>query len=106
MTQTTVTHTNADGHDTHSHLLARYGPLLTLEHLAEILHSTPSAVRHAIGRRRQPFTAGLANARRRLGGRLYFETRCVAEVIDTATRLVPAEHGNQHPVVAPTGADE
>lgn len=66
---------------THQYLLTHYGPLLTLKHLAEIMHSTPGALRMAISRKRQPLTAALAATRRRVGRRIYFEARQVAEII-------------------------
>ena len=73
---------NADHSGTYEYLLQQYGPLLTLKHVAELMHSTPNGVRMAICRQSQPFTVGLSKARRRLGRRVYFEARRVAEVID------------------------
>ncbi len=67
---------------THQYLLTHYGPLLTLKHLAEVLHSTPSGLRMAMSRQTQPFTVALAGTRRRFGRRVYFEARRVAEIID------------------------
>ena len=67
---------------THQYLLTHFGPLLTLKHLAEVMHSTPNGLRMAMHRKREPFTAALAGTRRRMGRRLYFEARLVAEVID------------------------
>ena len=67
---------------THHYLLARYGPLLTLQHLAEVMHSTPGGLRMAIARKRQPLTRALARTQRRVGRRVYFEARRVAEIID------------------------
>lgn len=67
---------------TYRYLLANYGPLLTLKHVAELMHTTPNGVRMAIVRRRQPFAVALAGAQRRLGRRIYFEARRVASVID------------------------
>jgi len=67
---------------THQYLLDRYGPLLTLKHLAEVMHSTPSGLRMALARGQQPYARALAQARRRLGRRVYFEARRVAECID------------------------
>lgn len=67
---------------THDYLLRHYGPLLTLRHLAEVMHTTPNGMRMAIARGRQPVTRALAAARRPLGRRIYFETRTVAEIID------------------------
>ncbi|MEL0585498.1 MAG: hypothetical protein AAES65_11560 [Candidatus Thiodiazotropha sp. (ex. Lucinoma kazani)] len=51
---------------THQYLLINYGPLLTLKHLAEVLHSTPSGLRMAMHRKREPFTCALAGTRRRV----------------------------------------
>lgn len=73
---------------TYQYLLSKYGPLLTLKHVADVMHTTPNGVRMAITRQRQPFAAGLADAQRRLGRRVYFEARCVADVID---RRAPAQ---------------
>ena len=69
---------------TYQYLLSNYGPLLTLKHLAEVLHSTPNGVRMTIARRRQPFAAALSAARRRLGRRVYFDASRVAKAIDQA----------------------
>ncbi len=66
---------------THQYLLTHYGPLLTLNHLAEVMHSTPGALRMAISRKRQPLTVALAATKRRIGRRVYFEARQVAEII-------------------------
>lgn len=67
---------------THQYLLKHYGPLLTLKHIAEVMHTTPNGIRMAISRQRQPFSASLARAQRRLGRRVYFEARRVAQIID------------------------
>jgi len=67
---------------THHYLLARYGPLLTLKHLAEVLHSTPNGLRMAMSRKREPFASALGGAVRRFGRRTYFDARRVAELID------------------------
>ena len=67
---------------THQYLLTNYGPLLTLKHLAEVLHSTPSGLRMAMHRKREPFTCALAGTRRRVGRRIFFEAKRLAELID------------------------
>ena len=67
---------------THHYLLTHYGPMLTLKHLAEVLHSTPSGLRMAMHRKRGPFTCALAGTRRQVGRRIFFEARRVAELID------------------------
>ena len=67
---------------THDYLLKQYGPLLTLKHLAEVMHSTPSGLCMAMSRKKEPFASALAQARRRVGRRLFFEASQVAELID------------------------
>lgn len=67
---------------THEYLLTHYGPLLTIKHLAEVMHTSPNGVRMAIARKRQPLAVALSSARRQLGRRVYFEARLVADVID------------------------
>lgn len=76
---------------THSYLLANYGPLLTIRHLADLLHTTPNGIRMAIARKRQPLTKALAEAKRPLGRRVYFDARRVAAAIDrdNGTAAVP-----------------
>ena len=74
--------------NTYEYLLASYGPLLTLQNLAEVMHASPNGLRVALARRRHPFATALADARRRMGRRVYFEARCVASAID-------AEHGDE-----------
>lgn len=75
---------------TYEYLLTHYGPLMTLKHVAEILHATPNGLRMSIARKRGPFAAALADARRRLGRRVYFEARRVAQVIDQDANGAPS----------------
>lgn len=87
---------------TYEYLLTHYGPLLTLKHLAEVMHSTPNGVRMSIARKQQPLAVALAGARRRLGRRVYFEARLVAETIDQGMigkpiQVSPAMEGQQRP---------
>jgi hypothetical protein len=77
---------------THQYLLTHFGPLLTLSHLAEVLHRSPNGLRMALARKREPFTVALASTRRQVGRRLYFEARRVAEIIDQ-DREASAEAG-------------
>ena len=67
---------------TYQYLLSHFGPLLTLKHLAEVMHTTPAGLRMTLARRRQPMAVGLSGARRRLGRRVYFDARRIAELID------------------------
>ena len=73
---------------THHYLLTTYGPLLTLKHLASVLHSTPSGLRMAMHRKREPFTCALAGTRRRVGRRIFFEASQVAALIDQDKEVV------------------
>lgn len=77
----------------YQYLLSKYGPLLTLTHVAEVMHMTPNGVRMAITRQRQPFSADLADAQRRLGRRVYFEARRVAVIIDRGASAPPPGRG-------------
>ncbi len=74
---------------TYQYLLTHYGPLMTIKHVAEVMHASPHGLRMSIVRKREPFAAALANARRKLGRRVYFEARRVAEVIDQEATPVP-----------------
>ena len=67
---------------TYQYLLTQYGPLLTLKHVAEVLHGTPNGLRMAMNRKQQPFARSLAESRRRFGRRVFFEARQVARLID------------------------
>ena len=67
---------------TYEYLLTHYGPLLTLKQVAVVMHTTPSGLRIAIARHRCGMAEGLATARRRLGRRVFFEARRVADIID------------------------
>ena len=85
----TVTDSNTS---TYEYLLANYGPLLTLKHVAEVMHTTPAGLRVSLSRRRQPLAVQLAATRRRLGRRMYFEARRVADLIDGCAE---AERGDR-----------
>lgn len=92
---------------TYQYLLSKYGPLLTLKHVAEVMHTTPNGVRMAITRQRQPFAAGLADAQRRVGRRVYFEARRVAAVIDHgASSPPPGECSSAGGPVTETGVSD
>ena len=67
---------------TYQDLLTSYGPLLTLGHLAEVMHSTPNGLRMAMRRGERPFAIALCQARRRLGRRMVFEACRIAELIE------------------------
>jgi len=83
---------------TYGYLLSHYGPLLTLKHLADVLHSTPNGVRMTLARRRQPLSMALSESRRRLGRRVYFDAFKVAQAIDAEAGDVGREEGPWSPV--------
>jgi hypothetical protein len=74
---------------TYQYLLTQYGPLLTLKHVAEVLHGTPNGLRMAMNRKKHPFTRLLVESRRRFGRRVFFEARQVARLIDDERELDP-----------------
>ena len=82
---------------TYEYLLEHYGPLLTLKHVAEVMHTTPASLRQTLSRESQTMAAGLAGARRRLGRRVYFEARKVAEVIEARDGGGVADDGGESP---------
>lgn len=73
---------NPSNSGTYPYLLSHYGPLLTLPHLAEVLHSPPNGVRMTLARHRQPLSIALSQCRRRLGRRGDFDAFGVAQAID------------------------
>lgn len=61
-------------------LIERYGPLLTVEQLADLLQREPQSLRNAL-RLETNALAPLARMRRRIGRRMYFEAGDVADFI-------------------------
>ncbi len=68
--------------NTYQYLLKQYGPLLTVKHVAEVMHCSPNSVRMALTRQRLPYAVALAAARHKLGRQMCFEARRVADFID------------------------
>lgn len=62
------------------HLLDRYGPLMTLNQIAELLGRSPAGVRVGLYSDNDT-SALLAPAKRKIGRRLYFETAIVGAAI-------------------------
>jgi hypothetical protein len=98
---------------TYQYLLAHYGPLLTLKHLAEVLHSTPNGLRMTLARRRESLSLALSQSRRRLGRRVYFDAAAVAKAIDAeaarhatgAADRARAKEGTDDAIVSVWAAD-
>lgn len=62
-------------------LIERYGPWLTVDELAEVLHREPQSVRSSLRREGHPLSA-LANVCKKRGPRMYFRADDVALFMD------------------------
>lgn len=62
-------------------LIDRYGPYLTLEQLADLLHREPQSLRTSL-RQESNALAPLAKARRKVGRRMYFKAADVADFME------------------------
>jgi hypothetical protein len=60
----------------------KYGPLLSLQELAEILHRSPDGLRIAL-RGEQSYAKKINAARIRIGRRIYFSTPAIAQLISS-----------------------
>lgn len=61
-------------------LQERYGPLLNLVHLADILHRSPDGLRIAL-RAPSRYAARINATRLKIGRRIYFRTSDIAEIL-------------------------
>jgi ribosomal protein S12 len=68
---------------TEEQLLDRYGPLLSLTELSELLKRSPDGLRIAL-RSQTEFAQKWNAAKRKVGRRVYFRASDVAELIDEA----------------------
>jgi hypothetical protein len=66
---------------TEEQLLERYGPLLSLAELSELLKRSPDGLRIAL-RSQTDFALKWNSAKRKVGRRVYFRASDVAELID------------------------
>lgn len=66
-------------------LIERYGPYLTLEQLAELLHREPQSLRTSL-RLESHALAPLARMRRKVGRRMYFRATDVADFMENQHR--------------------
>lgn len=60
-------------------LFDRYGPLLTLSNVAEVLNRSPDGLRVSLGRNSE-LSEKLNSAKRKIGRRIYFQVSAVAEL--------------------------
>lgn len=61
-------------------LVEKYGPLLTMTQLAELLHRSPDGLRIAL-QSRQPYTEQINRARLKIGRRVYFRASQIADFL-------------------------
>tara|TARA_R110000850_G_scaffold2760_9_gene12948 strand:- start:1863 stop:2111 length:249 start_codon:yes stop_codon:yes gene_type:complete len=61
-------------------LVEKYGPLLTMAQLAELLHRSPDGLRIAL-QSRQPYTEKINQARLKIGRRVYFRASQIADLL-------------------------
>lgn len=62
------------------HLLETFGPLLTLEQLAQLLHRSPGGLRFSLTTQ-SAFARQINATKVRLGRRAYFRTCCIASIL-------------------------
>lgn len=63
-------------------LQAKYGPLLTLKQLAEVLHRSQESLRVSLHRNSE-YSNTLREARKRIGRRVYFKSSDITKLIDS-----------------------
>lgn len=62
-------------------LLQRFGPLLSIAQLATVLDRSPDGLRISL-RATNEWALGINKARLKIGGRVYFRTSQIAQLID------------------------
>lgn len=62
-------------------LINKYGPLMTLDELAQVLKRSEDGLRVCLTRR-NPFYRAIADARVHLGRRLYFSTPAIGDILE------------------------
>ena len=67
---------------TSDHLLEKYGPLITIEQLAQALSRKSSGLRGVLQKPTEPWMFELNRVKRRIGRRIYFPTAAVAALLN------------------------
>lgn len=65
-------------------LLSKFGPLLTLKQLAEVLHRSPQGLTFTLSRD-SDFAQQINSTKLRLGRRVYFRSNLLAAVLEGQT---------------------
>jgi hypothetical protein len=63
-------------------LHGKYGPLMTIEQLAQALSRKPTGLRGVLQKPTEPWMFELNRVRRRIGRRIYFPTDSVAALLN------------------------
>ncbi len=82
--------------DTRTALFEQYGPLLTYRQLAKILDRSSGGLKASMSKRGSEASRLLGSAKLRIGGRVYFRTEHIGEVLergDFAGRILRPEEG-------------
>jgi len=69
---------------TQEHLLATYGPLISLDGLASIFNRSPQGLRVSLCSK-SSFSSAINAAKIKYGRRIYFKSEIIATVIDDET---------------------
>lgn len=72
--------------DTYKYLLERYGVLMTLDELADILDRSADGLRSTVGSSTR-LGQLLKKAYKKIGRRIHFKTNIVAQIIDSEEEL-------------------
>jgi len=67
-------------------LIDKYGILLTIENLAELLHREPGGVRKTLQKRDEELTKKLNPGRKKIGRLVFFTADIVADMVDQESR--------------------
>jgi len=70
--------------DSREHLLSTYGPLISLEKLAQIFDRSPQGLRVSLCSK-SSFSSAINAAKIKYGRRIYFKSELIATVIDDET---------------------
>ncbi len=67
--------------ETQKHLFSTYGPLISLDNLAEVFDRSPQGLRVSLCGE-SPFSRAINDAKIKYGRRIYFKSSVIAKLID------------------------
>lgn len=71
-------------------LIERYGPLVTIHQLAELLHRSPAGLAYTLSQS-SPFAESVNTARIKLGRRVYFRASDLAKALTSCQQNAQSE---------------